>query len=363
MKLSCLQENLNKGLNIVSRLVATKGTLEILSHILLKSENGILKLSATNLEVGINYKVGSKIHKDGSITVPAKIFSELVSQIPEGKLDISEENNTLYIESGNIKSHIKGLSAEDFPLIPKVKESKLFSVSSHDIKKAILLVSFASQLDDSRPVLSGVYIKVEKGKLTLAATDSYRLAEKIININGGEETKEIIIPARSMVELARILDDSNKEVNFYADENQVMFETDEFEFTSRLVEGKFPDYKQIIPEAFETKALVNLSDMLNIVRVASLFSGESSVNLILKSEGKIETTSSSSQFGDSNAAAEAIVEGKDAEIVFNSRYILDVLSNLGDEKISIEVNGKLNPGVIRKDGDKSYIYVIMPLRA
>lgn len=364
MKLSCLQENLNKGLNTVSRLVATKGTLEILSHILLSAENGRLRLSATNLEVGINYKVGAKVDENGSITVPARIFSELISQLPEGKVDISCDDNTLYVESGNFKSHIKGLSADDFPLIPKVKDSKLFSVNADEFKKAIQLVTFASQLDDARPVLSGVFIKLNKGKVTLAATDSYRLAEKTIEINGDKnKSVELIIPVRSMIEVSRILDNTNSPINFYADENQVMFENDDFEFTSRLVEGKFPDYKQIIPDSFDTKAEVSHSDLLNIVRVSSLFSGESSINLMINSSGKIETTSSSSQFGDSNAAADAKVEGKDAEIVFNSRYVLDVLNNIGDGNISVEINGKLNPGVIRKAGDESYVYVIMPLRA
>ncbi len=365
MKISCLQENLSKGLQAVSRLVSTRGTLEILSHILLSTEKGRLKLSATNLEIGINYKIGGKIETEGSITVPARLFSELITQLPEGKLNIETEDNTVFIKSGDYKSHIKGLSADEFPLIPKIKEGKSFSIDANILKEAVNSVSFASAIDETRPVLSGIYLKLNKNKLTLAATDSYRLAEKVVNVKGGDKKIEVIVPTRSMTELTRIIGDDENNINVYLNANQIMFETDNFEFTSRLVEGKFPDYKQIIPVIFETKAVLGANDFVKIIKVAALFSGESvgSVNLEVESKGKVSATSSSSQFGDSQAACEAVVEGKDAEIVFNSRYILDVLASISSGKISFEVNGKLNPGVIRKEGDKSYVYVIMPLRA
>lgn len=365
MKISCLEENLAKGLSTVSRVVATRGTLEILSHILISTEKGRLKLSATNLEIGINYKVGAKIEEEGLITVPARLFSELIHELPEGRLDIETEDNTVYIKSGDYNSHIKGLSADEFPLIPKIKEKKAFSVSAGDLKSAINMVSFASALDETRPVLAGVYTKLDKNKLILAATDSYRLAEKVIDVKGADKKIEVIIPTRSLSELTRVIGDYDGGVDVYLDENQVMFETDDFEFTSRLIEGKFPDYKQIIPGVAETKATCLSSEFVNVIKVAALFSGESvgSVNVEIKAKGKISVSSSSSQFGDSSAACDAEVDGKDAEIVFNSRYILDVLSNLTSGKVVLEVNGKLNPGVIRKEGDKSYVYVIMPLRA
>ncbi|MDD3480911.1 MAG: DNA polymerase III subunit beta [Patescibacteria group bacterium] len=365
MKISCLEENLAKGLSTVSRLVATRGTLEILSHILIRAEKGRLLLSATNLEIGINYKVGAKIEEEGSITVPARLFSELINELPEGKLDLKTENNTIYVKSGDYESHIKGLPADEFPLIPKIKEKKSFQATTSDLKSAINLVSFASALDETRPVLSGVYTRLDKNKLVMAATDSYRLAEKEISVNGGDKKIEVIIPTRSLAELTRVIGDTDENVDVYLDENQVMFETDDFEFTSRLIEGKFPDYKQIIPGGSETKAICESTEFVKVIKVAALFSGESvgSVNLEIKSKGKISATSSSSQFGDSTAACEAEVEGKDTEIVFNSRYILDVLSNLPSGKISLEVNGKLSPGVLKKEGDKSYLYVIMPLRA
>jgi DNA polymerase-3 subunit beta len=365
MKLTCLQENLHKGLSTVSRLVSTKGTLEILSHVLLKTEDGRLKLSATNLEIGINYKVGAKIEKDGEITVPAKLFSELVSQLPPGKMDINLDETTLYIKTGNFESHIKGLSSDEFPLIPKIKEDPTFKILAGDFKDAINLVSFAAAADETRPVLAGIFLKTQKGKLTLAATDSYRLAEKVVSL-GSKDLKEIevIVPAKSLVEVSRILDDPEKEVSVYLDESQIMVETDELEFTSRLVEGKFPDYKQIIPSEFETKAVFEKARFLNIIKVVALFSRESagSVTLSVSPKGKIEAVSAGSQSGDSNASCDAEVTGKESEIVFNSKYLLDVLTTISEGELSLEISGKLNPGVLKKTSDKTYVYVIMPLR-
>lgn len=365
MKLSCLQENLNKGIGVVSRLVAQRGTLEILSHILLATEKGRLKLSATNLEIGINYKIGAKIDSEGSITVPARLFHDFVSQLPTGKIDLELKESTLVSKIGDFESQINGLSAEEFPLIPRIKEDKVFSIKASEFKEAINQVSFSAALDEARPVLAGIFLKVSKGQLILAATDSYRLAEKRVNL-AEKNTKEIevIVPARSMIEFSRILDDGAKEVNVYLDETQAMFETEEVEFTSRLVEGKFPDYEQIIPKEAETKAVFEKGEFFNVIKVVALFSRESagSVTLNVKS-GKIEAVSAGSQFGESRAAANAKIEGKDAEIVFNSKYILDVLNNVSDGSISLEMSGKLNPGVMKKEGDKTYVYVIMPLRA
>lgn len=365
MKASCLQENLSKAVNVVSRLVSTKGSLEILSHILLQTEQGRIKISATNLEIGVNYKIGAKVEKEGSLTVPARLFSDFINQLPEGKIDLEVKNNTLFSKIGNYESQIKGLSADEFPLIPKIKEKKLFSVDSQKLKEAINMVVFASALDDSRPVLAGVYIKVAKNKLFLVATDSYRLAEKTIDLKESAKTeKEAILPARSLLELSRILEAEEKEVSIYLDDTQIMFETDDFEFTSRLVEGKFPDYKQIIPNDYETKAVFQKSEFNKAVKVVSLFTKDSagSVNLNIKQKAGIEISSTGSQYGESNAYCEAKVEGKDLEIVFNSKYLLDVLNVLSEGEVSLALSGKLNPGVIKKEKDESYIYVIMPLR-
>lgn len=366
MKLSCLQENLNRGLSVVSRLVSTKGTLEILSHILLKTESGRLKISATNLEIGINYKIGAKIENEGEITVPARLFTEFVGQLPEGKIDLVVKDDTLNAKIEHFQSQIKGLSADEFPLIPKIKEKRLFSIKGGDLREAINLVSFAAAVDETRPVLSGIYFLAEKGKMTLVATDSYRLSEKVVDLETKDfPKKEAIIPARSLMEFARIIDDPEQKVNVYLDDSQVMFETEEVEFTSRLVEGKFPDYKQIIPTEFETTAKCQLAEFSKVIKVAALFAREAagSITINVLKKGQIEVQSASSQIGDSNAFCEAQVSGKDAEIVFNSKYIIDVINNLSEGEMSLSISGKLNPGVIKKENDQSFVYVIMPLRA
>lgn len=365
MKLSCLQENLSKGLNVVSRLVATKGTLEILGHILLSTEKGRLKLSATNLEIGINYNVGAKIDSEGAITVPARLFSELISQLPEGKIDLELKEDTLNIKTGNFKSQIKGLSSEEFPLIPKIKDKSLATLGSAEVKEAINMVSFAAAADETRPVLAGIYVNLGKGKMTLAATDSYRLAEKTLPLKEkSTESKEAIVPARSLAEFSRILDDPEKEVKIYLDDSQIMFETEDLDFTSRLVEGKFPDYKQIIPTDFETQAVFVKSEFLGIIKVVSIFSRESagSVTLELKQKGQVQAISAGSQYGDSDASCEAEVTGKDSEVILNSKYLLDVLANLSEGKVVLESSGRLTACVLRKEDDKSYVYVVMPLR-
>lgn len=361
MKISCLQENLSKGLGVVSRLVATKSSLEILSYILLSVDDGRLKLSATNLEMGINYKIGGKIDKEGSITLPARLFSDLINQLPSGKLDIVLDGDTVSVKSSNYSSHIKGLPADDFPLIPKIKEGKVLSINATEFKEAVNSVVFASAINDTRPALNGVYIKTDKNKMYLVATDSYRLAEKKIDVKNSKNI-EVIVPVRSMQELVRIIGEYDGNVDIYANENQVMFVTPDFEFISRLVEGKFPDYQQIIPTATETKVVCNAEEFLNIIKVASLFSEESAVSLSANPKGKLTAYSSSSQFGDSTGNCEAEVEGKEIEIVFNSKYIIDLLTIINSGKVELSLNGKLNPGLFKKKGDQSFRYVIMPLR-
>jgi DNA polymerase-3 subunit beta len=298
--------------------------------------------------------------------VPARLFTEFVAQLPAGKVDLSLKEDTLTTKIDHFNSQIKGLSADEFPLIPRIKEGKLFTVRAGDLKAAINMVSFSAALDETRPVLSGIYFKVEKNKLTMAATDSYRLSEKTLKVNStSEEKKEAIIPARSLMEISRILDDPEKEVSVYLDETQVMFETEDLEFTSRLVEGKFPDYKNIIPESFETKAKMSLNEFGKIVKVAALFARESagSVTIEAKKNGSLEVSAASSSYGDSTSSCEAEIEGKDNEVVFNSRYLIDALNNLNDGQLLLEISGKLSASVLKKEGDKSFIYVIMPLRA
>jgi DNA polymerase-3 subunit beta len=366
MKVSVLKENLAKALSVCGRVVSTRGSLEILSHVMLEAEAGRLRVSATNLEVGINYWIGGKIEQPGTITVPARLFADVVSSLSADKIELEVEEMNLHVIAGNDKLTIKGISADEFPLIPTIKDKTSFSIKSDILKDSLNLVNFAAALDEARPVLSGVYLLAEEAKLTLAATDSYRLAEKTVILDKvATEKIEVVVPARTMMELSRIISDLNEEVKVSINDNQVLFAATDIEFTSRLIEGQFPNYKQIIPEDNDTKAVVSSGEFLNVLKVATLFARENanSVSLKVLAKGKIEVNATSAQLGDSNSTVTAEVTGKDAEIAFNGRYLLDVLNNLKEEKISFENSGKLSAGVIRPVKDKTYTYIIMPLRS
>src|SRR3989304_7205180 len=309
MKITILQSNLNKALGIISRAVSTKSNLEILGCILLKTEGGRLKLSSTNLEIGISYYIGGKVDKNGEIAVPARLFIDYINSLPNKKIEIELEGGIIKLENDGYKSSIKILPSEEFPLIPQTKKEKGFKISKEELKKTIGLTSFAAAVDESRPVLSGIYLSIKEDALTLAATDSYRLAEKKTKIKG-KGNAEVILPARGLMELSRILEGEG-DVEIFIDENQALFRTEDLEFTTRLIEGNFPDYKKIIPEASETKVKLNKDEFLNAIKAVSLFSREStnSINLNVNKKGEIEVSSPESQSGDSTAVVSAEVDG------------------------------------------------------
>lgn len=363
MKVSTLQENLNKSLNIVSRAVSTKSNLEILGYILLKTENGMIKVSSTNLEIGVSSYVGGKVDKTGEIAVPARLFVDLISSVPNKKIEIDVENGVVNIKSENFKSNIKGLPAEEFPLIPQPKGKVNFKLKKSSLKEAVLSVVFSAAPDESRPVLSGVYLNIKDNNLFFAATDSYRLAEKKIKLDGKNADTEIIIPARSLIELSRVLEGEG-DVEVSIDENQALFKTDDVEFTTRLIEGKYPDYKKIIPESSEIKIKIKKGELLNAVKMASLFSRETtnSIRFLLKQKGVLEISSPESQIGGSISELNVETEGKGGEVFFNSKYVLDILNNMKEEDLIFEMSDKVSACVFRNEKDNDYIYIVMPLR-
>ncbi len=366
MKITILKENLSKGLNVIGRIVSTRGSLEVLSNILIKAEKGRVCLSATNLEVGINYMVGAKVDSSGSITVPARLFTELITSLPGEKVTLELDGDTLHTKSDSYESNIKGISADEFPLIPEIKTNKVCEIKSNILREAINLVGFAAATDDTRPVLAGIYIKIKGSKMILATTDSYRLAEKAVNLSSSKSKEaEIIVPGKTLLELSRILGEikDDSPVSVYLSDNQILFEANGLDFISRLIEGQFPNYKQIIPESSDTKARVNKEELLSAVKIASLFARENanSIKISMKPKGILEVDSQGSQVGDNKAKIKAEVKGKDGEASFNGKYIIDVLNAIHEQEISLEISGKLNPGVIKTAKDKNYIYIIMPL--
>jgi DNA polymerase III subunit beta len=362
MKLVTTQDQFAKALGAVSRMVNPRGTLSVLANVLLETKDGRLRISATNLELGIDYSIGAKIEKEGSITVPARLLTDYVNNLGEEKLELSTKEQTLIIKSTGAQSKINGIVASEFPVIPEVKDGKSVAVSAAGIKDIIQKVAIAASADETRPILSGVLFHFKDPELKVAATDSYRLAELSMQFEkSAPEELKVVVPARALAELGRIVE--TEEVTIRTAENQVQFETEHVRLVSRLLEGEFPKYDQIIPEKLTTKANMKREELMSKIRIASLFSEDAGfgVKLTFSAPGKIEIVAETAQVGDSHSSLSGKVSGPENTVAFNARYLLDGLSAVGGETITIESDGKLNPCVVRGK-TKDYLYVVMPLR-
>jgi DNA polymerase-3 subunit beta len=369
MKIVSLQENLKQGLFVASHIAIKNANLPILNNVLIKAGDGNVKIISTNLEMGIINNVRGKIEAEGAFTVDSKIISDYVNLLPNKKVEIKLSGDNLVISSGNYKTKIKGQSAEEFPLIPTVDKTKCYSAETEAFKKAVGRVLFSASVSESRLELSGVLFNFSKDKLVLAATDSYRLAEKSLAIkNNGQAEEKIIVPAKTLQELIRILSAGSEEENelkIYLSENQIMFSCGNTELISRLIEGQYPDYQQIIPTASKTNVLVDRAELIRAVKMSSLFSktGINDVNLDFPAGKNIVMVSAvSGQTGESTTEIEAKTSGVDNGVVVNHRYLLDGLNNLDCELVKIEVVDNNTPCVIRPEKDNGYLYVIMPIK-
>ncbi|MBU0613646.1 DNA polymerase III subunit beta [Patescibacteria group bacterium] len=367
MKLYCTQENLNRGLNIVSHLAGKNTTLPILDNILVSIENGEIQLSTTNLEMGISCKIRGKVEREGKITIPAKLLSDYISLLPNEKIFIEETEKKIYISCTDQETTIQGMSAGDYPLIPSLEKRNKILIKTEDLKNVVRETLFAAAYDETRPEISGVLIKIEGNKARFVATDSYRLAEKTIEINAKEsEDVESILPSRTLQELVRVMGATESEdVEMYIAENQVLFCLNDIEIISRAIEGNYPDYQQIIPKEKKTGVLANKEDLLKVIKTTSLFSksGINDVNIkVVKEKKELIVSAINSQLGENISRLHVDVEGEDNEIVFNHRYLLDGLQNINSERVSLEIINNTNPGVIRPEKDESYTYIIMPIK-
>lgn len=364
MKVSCTQENLNRGLGIVSHMVGTRTTLPVLNNILLKTEKGRLKLAATDLEIGISTWIGGKVVKDGAVTCPARLISEFVTTNTDKTINLELKDATLNLASEHFKANIKGIEATEFPLIPEVKSGLTIEVGAADLREAIMKTVFAAAIDETRPVLAGVYMIVAKNKLKLVATDSYRLAEKTIPLGKDGGNTSFIVPARTLSEIGRLIDESVEKVEILVGENQVEFKLGPTEVVSRLIEGSFPDYEQIIPTNIKTKIVLNTTQFSSAIKMASFFARETANNIKIKVKKPktIQVLAVSPQMGDNISDLEAGFEGEETEIAFNAKFILDCLAVVGSENVDLELSGALAPGMIRPAKNKNYLYIIMPLR-
>jgi DNA polymerase-3 subunit beta len=366
MELTVTQENLAKALSAVGRVASTKTQLPILSNILLRTDGTRLLVAATNLEIATTQYIGAKVTKPGAITIPARLVSEFISNLPKDSVELKVVNNNLHIKSGTFTSIINGFIADDFPELPTINEksSISYSIKSDDFKQAVSQTIITASGDSTRPVLTGVYWHSHDGQLYLAATDGYRLSEKLLVATTSEVSA--IIPTSTLQEVLRTISDTTEEVEILFDETQVRFRLNDAEIISRLIDGNFPDYRQLIPKKSDTSFVINKSEFVRITKIASLFARESggSITLTADSEKKtISIHSIASQLGENTSEITADVKG-DGQVTLNSRYLSEALSVIDDETIEFGFSGKLSPCILKSTNkDTNYYHVIMPLKS
>jgi DNA polymerase III subunit beta len=368
VKLSVMQENLARGLSVVSRAVSNR-SLPVLTNVLLKTEDGGLKLTATNLEIGITYWVPGKIETDGATSVPARLLTDLVNSLPGGEPIVLElgDGETLHIKAGRFESNIKGIPAEDFPTVQTAGERPITRVAQKVLRQALDETAFAAASDEARPILTGVLARFEGDQLTLAAADNYRIAVKTITVLDPVEETSVVIPARALIELSRILADVDDPVSIVLahSRNQLLFHVEGVDLVTRLIDGQYPNYQSVLPASHATRAVLDRDELLRAVRPAALIAHESAniVKLGVGLEGDPAiTVSANAEVGDHIGRVEAAVEGDGTTIAFNARFLADVLTNVDAEQFALELNGPLSPGVFRPIGDDRYVHVVMPLR-
>ena len=369
MKLSVMQENLARGLSVVSRAVSTRSTLPVLANVLLKTEDAGLKLTATNLEIGITYWVPGKIDSDGATTVPAKLLTDYVNALQGGeRVDLElTAGQTLHLRAGRYESHIKGIDADEFPAIQTAGDRPTTRIAQNVLRQALEETAFAAASDEARPILTGVLARFEGDTLTLAAADNYRIAVKTIPILDPVPETSVVIPARALNELVRILADIDQPIEIVLAQarNQILFHLEGIDLVSRLIDGQFPNYQQVLPQSHTTRAVLDREELLRAVRPAALIAHESAniVKLQIEANGHAGiTVSANAEVGDHVGQVEAAVEGDGTTIAFNARYLADVLTNVDAEQFALELNGPLSPGVFKPIGDDRYVHVVMPVR-
>ncbi|MFZ5918102.1 MAG: DNA polymerase III subunit beta [Chloroflexota bacterium] len=368
MKVSCLQENLAKGLSTVGRAVATRSTLPVLSNILLSTDQGRLKLSATDLEIGVNTWVGAQVEEEGSITIPSRLLIDFVNSLPAERIDmeLNVRSQELHLRCARYEANIKGIDAQEFPLIPTADENDYqLALEPNLLRQMISQVVLAAATDESRPILTGVLVKFDGPQFTMAAADGFRLSVRHAHLERAvPEPISVVIPARALAELARISSDEELSVSMSItpSRSQVLFRLANTDLVSQLIEGRFPDYEQIIPKRRDTRAIVGTDAFLKACRTANIFArSEANIARLKIGEGHIEVAARSAEMGDNVGEVDAEIEGNPVEIAFNVRFLIDVLSVANAAQVFLETTNSSSPGVIRPVGSEEFIHVIMPM--
>lgn len=373
MKIYSIQENLKAGLLKVSHLAGKNINLPILNNVLIKADENNIKLITTNLEIGIVCEVRGKIEKEGAFTVDSRLLTDCISLLPNKKIGLEQKEGNLVVDGENFKVKIKGQLADEFPLIPTVERNKPYILETEAFKKALSQAVFAVSTAESRLELTGVLFSFLGNQLILTATDSYRLAEKKVNlISNNKEERKVIVPPKTLQELLRILTTSQqdemeeqKQIEFYLSDNQILFHYGTTDLISRLIEGQYPDYQQIIPTVSKTRVIIERTELVRAAKMASLFSktGINDINLDFPAgKNQLIISSISSQTGENITTLPAKTSGPDNSIVLNFRYLLDGLNNIDSEMVKLEIIDANTPCLLRPEKENDYLYIIMPIK-
>jgi DNA polymerase-3 subunit beta len=378
MNFAILTKELKKGVSVAERVTGKNLTLPILDNVLVEALQNFLKISATDLELGIQWWGMCKTDKEGKIAVPAKLLSQIIGSLSDEKVNVKEKGNTLVIEGKNYKTQVKGFTSDDFPIIPTFSKDVFVEVDAKKIKEGLMSVVDVVSLSQIKPEISGVYFSFEKDAVKMVATDSFRLAEKIIAFSNKQGYKNMfkegisfILPQRAAKELINIISDEEKTLRIYLSESQVLFETflstvnhPEINLISRQIEGEYPSYQEIIPKEGKTKITVNKEEFLKQIKTAGIFGGRTNevVLKITAKEKQAEIFSQDADIGEANLSIPAKTEGSSVKVSFNWKFLIDGLVNIKSSEIVFEFQGDDGPAVIRPVGDISYLYVVMPIK-
>lgn len=363
MKISIQQNTLSKAISIVQRGISSRSTLPILSGILLRARDNKLMLTGTDLEIGIETNINCTIAQEGSVVITSKLFGEVIKKLPPENIDIEVDNeNNVHISCGNSKFNLLGQAYEEYPQLPEVDESKSFHIAKDLLKNMIRKTIFATAQDETRPILTGALLEIENSTASLIALDGYRLALKRVKINY-EDSLKIVIPGKTLNEVSKIIDEDESDIVIYATDNHIIFEVGTTTITSRLLEGQFLNYKDIIRNEYNIKIKADTKELQSSIERASLLAREGKNNLV-----KLETDSSSivitsnSEIGDVYESVSAEIEGEQIEIAFNSKYLLEGIKAIESSELELYLTSNINPCIIKPVDDENYTYLVLPVR-
>jgi DNA polymerase-3 subunit beta len=374
MQFSCNQDTFAKYLNIASRIVTSKPGLPILNNVLFKTEKGKLLITVTDLEIGLNTWIGADVQSEGSITVPVKQLSEFINSVMAEKIDVSLNGTTLNIKAGENIVDLNTMAPDDFPSVPTLKDQKaVMKINKDEIVKTVNRVAFAAATDDIKPVLTGVKIEVEGDKASFVSTDGLRLSRQIIKLEEGvDKDLDFLVPVKALQELAHIISDFDIEkgddfvqVFFIEDRNQVLFRFNDIDIVSRLIDGKFPEYKQIIPTGFKTKCLLSREELLASLKVTNIIArtvlGNKLILNVDSAKDTITMSATQSDVGSNKSSVHGNIDGDNLQIAFSARLLSDILNHVGDDKMTFECSEPVKPGVFKVEGDDTFIHLVMPM--